>query len=249
MALTDPISEPQISYIKGLLEKKDISSLPDAQREFLDTTEETLDANLRLMNKGQASACIKALLACKFRSVDVAPPVVEPPKIGEITGEPDISDEPVEDEQTVIEVPIDDSEPAEVAPVQGLGTKAPEVPAGYFFIIDPTESDPDKVEKFFRVRHGRTGTKWEGYAFLDVQASDFFYPVRDPKRRTLIFAEIMKDPVAAMNEYGMRLGRCGVCNRTLTDRHSILRGIGPICAERLGPTDEQTEVLRRLGLI
>src|SRR5215472_13243808 len=135
MALTDPISEPQISYIKGLLEKKDISSLPDAQREFLDPTgetypgqrEETLDANLRLMNKGQASACIKALLACKFKAVDVAPPVVESPKIGEITGEPDVSDEPVEEEQTVIEVPIDDSEPAEVAPVQGLGTKAPDV--------------------------------------------------------------------------------------------------------------------------
>jgi len=235
MALTDPISEPQIAYIKGLLEKRDISSLPDAQREFLSPeSEDELDANLRLMNKGQASACIKALLNCKFKPV-------EP--------EPVVETEVEQPEQTVIEIPLDDSEPDEVAPVQGLGTKAPDVPQGYFFIIDPTETDPDKVEKFFRVRHGRTGTKWEGYAFLDVQASDFFYPVRDPRRRSLIFAEIMKDPVAAMNEYGMRLGRCGVCNRTLTDRHSILRGIGPICAERLGPTDEQTEVLRKLGLI
>jgi hypothetical protein len=157
-----------------------------------------------------------------------------------------------EPQQTIIEIPLDDTAPDEVAPVLGLGTKpAPDKlpPQGYFFIVDPTESDPDKVEKFFRVRHGREDTRWEGYAFLDVQASDFFYPVRDPRRRSLIFAEILKDPVSAMNEYGMRLGRCGVCNRTLTDRHSILRGIGPICAERLGPTQEQSDLLKRLGLI
>ena len=256
MALSDPISLPQINYIKSLIAQKDLSKLNQAQIEFLtpvgSTSEESafmLDQNLGMMNKGQASDAIKALLACNNLPVVVGPPKVDAPRIGEITGQPDTSGESDEPVQQIIEIPLDDSQPDVVAPVQGLGTKAPDVPQGYFFINDPTETDPDKVEKFFRIRHGKVGTKWEGYVFLDVQASDFFFPVRDPRRRQQIIAEIMKDPIAAMNEYGMRLGRCGVCGRTLTDRHSILRGIGPICAERLGPTTEQTETLRRLGLI
>src|SRR5215469_5913189 len=83
------------------------------------------------------------------------------------------------------------------------------------------------------------------------QAGYYFVidPFKDKEKREAIFKEIAKDPIKSMNEYGMRIGRCGVCGRTLTDRHSILRGIGPICAERLGPTTEQTETLRRLGLI
>jgi len=239
VAWEDPISEPQVNLIKKLIGQKDLSKLSETQREFLTPeTEDELNANLSLMNKKQASAAIQALIDCNDK------PLPKP--------EPEVLISPGGEQVIIEEVPLDDIEPDEVAPVQGLGTKAPQAempPEGYFFIIDPTEPDADKVEKFFRVRHGRKDTRWEGYAFLDVQASDFFYPVRDPRRRAEIFKKIMEDPVSAMNEYGMRLGRCGVCNRTLTDRHSILRGIGPICAERLGPTTEQESMLRRLGLI
>lgn len=121
----------------------------------------------------------------------------------------------------------------------------PKVREGYFFIIDPTNGE----ERFFRVTHGKPGGRWEGYVFLDVQASDYFYAIKDRTHREAVLAEIAKDEVKAMNEYGLRLGRCGVCNRTLTDRHSILRGIGPICAGKLGPTDEQERILRQLGLV
>lgn len=238
MAWEDPISEPQVNLIKKFINQdRQFDKLPQAQREFLfPGTEEELDANLSLMNRRQADAAIKVLKDLPWKPQQITEVPVETTGGGQI----------------ILEVPVDETQPDEVAPVQGLGTKAPQAempPEGYFFIIDPTEPDPDKVEKFFRVRHGRKDTRWEGYAFLDVQASDFFYPVRDPRRRAEIFKVILKDPVSAMNEYGMRLGRCGVCNRTLTDRHSILRGIGPICAERLGPTTEQESMLRRLGLI
>ena len=122
----------------------------------------------------------------------------------------------------------------------------PEVQAGYFFIIDPT----DDKEKFFRVNHGKEGSKWEGRQFVSVQASDFFYPVKDKTHRLVILRQIALDPVSAMNEYGMRLGRCGVCNRTLTDRDSRLRGIGPICAARLNQvSEEDNTILRQLGLM
>lgn len=127
--------------------------------------------------------------------------------------------------------------------------------AGYYFINDPTRTDPvtgdSPVPSFFRVQKGKPDTKWEGYTFLAIQASDYFHSIRDAKRRETIFAEILKDPIQSMNEYGLRLGRCGVCNRTLTDRHSILRGIGPICAARLEstPSDEDIDTLKQLGLI
>jgi hypothetical protein len=121
------------------------------------------------------------------------------------------------------------------------------VPEGYFYIVDPK----DNTEKFYRVTKGRPDTRWAGFTFLSVQASDYFYAIKEKPYRDRIFAEILKDPVTAMNEYGMRLGRCGVCNRTLTDRDSRLRGIGPICAERLygQANDEEVDILSQLGLL
>ena len=121
------------------------------------------------------------------------------------------------------------------------------VPEGYFFVVDPT----DNTEKFFRVAYGKVGSRWEGKVFLSVQASDYFYNVKDRSHREAVFQAILVDPVNAMNEYGIRLGRCGVCNRTLTDRDSRLRGIGPICAARLDsePTGEEYDLLQELGLL
>lgn len=115
----------------------------------------------------------------------------------------------------------------------------------YYFIVDPTTGR----ESFFRVQKGKQGTRWEGYTFLAIQASDDFYAVKDPVRRQTIFDEILKDPINAMNEYGIRLGQCGMCGRTLTDRDSRLRGIGPICAAKIPATSEQLGLLAQLGLI
>jgi Family of unknown function (DUF6011) len=99
---------------------------------------------------------------------------------------------------------------------------------GRYFIVDPTNGE----ERFFKVDKPTEG-RWAGYTFVNVQASDDFYPVRDREHREEILAEIAKDPVKAMNEYGIRLGYCGRCGRTLTNIDSRLRGLGPICAGRV----------------
>ena len=119
------------------------------------------------------------------------------------------------------------------------------VEKGHYFIVDPFDGE----EKFFKIEKPEAPSRWAGYTFIKVQASDYFYPVKDIKRRTLILNEIAKDPINAMNEYGIRLGVCGYCGRTLTAVDSRLRGMGPICAARIlgQPTPEQDEVLRRLG--
>jgi hypothetical protein len=146
----------------------------------------------------------------------------------------------------------------EVTPVRAFGSETPSVDngqqytvrAGYYFVTDPEDSK----EKFFRVTHGREGTRWEGYTFLHAQSSDDFYPVQNKEYRERMLALIVEDPITAMNEYGIRIGNCGVCGRTLTDRDSRLRGIGPICAAKLAveqaaPTETQTNILRQLGLL
>lgn len=82
--------------------------------------------------------------------------------------------------------------------------------------------------KFFKVKNGRR----PGFVFLDVQASDEWYPVRNVSRIHSILLLIAKDEEAAMIRYGHALGVCGRCGRTLTDEASRAAGIGPICAAK-----------------
>ena len=88
----------------------------------------------------------------------------------------------------------------------------------------------DGTTKFYRVNTPSQG-KWKGYTFVEVQASDDLYPVRDRHARMAIFDRIGNDPKAASALYGQRIGRCGVCGRTLTDEESRALGIGPICIQ------------------
>lgn len=44
----------------------------------------------------------------------------------------------------------------------------------------------------------------------------------------------LADPLAAAVAYGKKFGRCAVCDRELSNPESVERGIGPICADRMG---------------
>ena len=72
-----------------------------------------------------------------------------------------------------------------------------------------------------------------GFVFIKQMASDTEYPVRGT-RRGVVFDAIAADPQAASVRYGREIGACGVCGRTLTDEDSRARGIGPICADKMG---------------
>lgn len=103
-------------------------------------------------------------------------------------------------------------------------TNLPDVPAGRYAIGTPA--------KFYRVDRPTEG-RWAGYTFVKVQASDEWYNV-NRTAAPAILQEIAKDPQQAMKRYGLELGRCGHCGRTLTDPESIAAGIGPICAGKMG---------------
>lgn len=100
------------------------------------------------------------------------------------------------------------------------------VPAGRYAIGEKGDT------KFYRVARPTEG-RWAGYAFVKVQASDEFYPVRGSAAREVL-AKIAVDPKAAMLRYGLELGACGHCGRTLTRPESIERGIGPVCYSKMG---------------
>jgi hypothetical protein len=125
-----------------------------------------------------------------------------------------------------------------------------QVKPGRYFVVDPTAPE-GKQEKFIKVDKPEPPSRWAGRTFLSSQASDDFYPIKDPKQREILLYLIYQDPIKAMNEYGMRLGVCGNCGRTLTARDSRLRGIGPICAEKILGTasPEDVNLLNQLGLV
>jgi len=131
------------------------------------------------------------------------------------------------------------------APTPPVGPLSEGVAKGRYFIVDPV----DNVEKFIHVEKPEPPSRWAGYTFIKVRASDDLYPIKDKAHREAILTEIAKDPVTAMNEYGIRLGVCGMCGRTLTQRDSRLRGMGPICAGKVSATPEDLDLLSQLGLI
>lgn len=110
------------------------------------------------------------------------------------------------------------------APV--TGPEAPEVPNGRYAV------EEDGTLKFFHVRHGKTGTRWEGFTFLDIQASADTYAIKDRARKARILALIAQDVEGALCRYGQELGVCGDCGRTLTDETSRSIGRGPICRSK-----------------
>lgn len=105
---------------------------------------------------------------------------------------------------------------------QSVVKTRPEVADGRYAV------EHEGVLKFFKLKNGRKA----GYVFLDVQASDDWYPIRHPHRIDEILALISADELTAARRYGQELGKCSRCGRTLTDETSRAYGIGPDCRSK-----------------
>lgn len=103
------------------------------------------------------------------------------------------------------------------------------VPAGRYAV-----TGEDGATKFYRVDRPTEG-KWKGYTFVEVQAGDELHNLRGRAARDGVLRKIAEAGVqAAMERYGREIGACGHCGRTLTNEDSRERGIGPICAGKMG---------------
>jgi hypothetical protein len=100
------------------------------------------------------------------------------------------------------------------------------------------------VQMFDGVPTGRYAIDWEGdnnvefyqvrKGALYAQASAELFRITDRERIAKVLDAIKADPKAASILYGMTLGECGVCGRTLTNQESREAGIGPICSGKMG---------------
>ena len=71
--------------------------------------------------------------------------------------------------------------------------------------------------------------------YIGKVLGSYYLPYNSHPAETIsLIQEVCKSPLESAIAYGRRTGNCAVCSRDLTRHDSIDRGIGPICAERLG---------------
>lgn len=129
-----------------------------------------------------------------------------------------------------VTVPAERKSPVDV--LRALAAKLPDAETAYYALrVIDTTAGTDAFE-FYRVDRPQRG-KWAGAVFVKKQAGDEFWRL-GMDRSAAVLAAIAHDPEKAMADYGHRIGRCGMCRRTLTVPESIERGIGPVCAAKAG---------------
>lgn len=101
----------------------------------------------------------------------------------------------------------------------------PDVPAGHYAIASKGDNDL----MFVRVDRPTEG-KWAGRTFVKMIVGGHPDASIRGAQATDVLARIVEaGPAEAATLYGTEIGRCHVCNRTLTDEVSRSLGIGPEC--------------------
>lgn len=93
---------------------------------------------------------------------------------------------------------------------------------------------------FLIIDRPKAGSKWEGWVFVKQQVTDTEQRLGSQRPGETYVGQwpnlvdrVLADPTAAVARYGLELGVCGVCGRTLTNDESREAGIGPVCREKL----------------
>lgn len=76
-----------------------------------------------------------------------------------------------------------------------------------------------------------TSGRWAGYSFVKTPArlgAPFDEPVKGAQA-VAVFNAIESDPIGCSSMFGRVTGRCGICNRRLSEPNSQAVGIGPEC--------------------
>jgi len=104
-----------------------------------------------------------------------------------------------------------------------------EVPAGHYAVESATGSND---YDFWKVDKPDSG-KWEGWTFVKrVIGGRPAQRVKGAEAKAALAAIEAAGPPAAARLYGQEIGRCGRCNRHLTDKESRSLGIGPECRKK-----------------
>lgn len=224
MASQYPASYKQVAFITSLRRERNLEALTPGQIGRLTSREASsmIDGLLKTPTLDQTQEIIRLWLGMGMAAET----------LGKIMDLPDYDGlsvlKALQEAPAMADVP-DWRVKGQKAQVMAKATVAPQVqvPAGRYALETP------EGVKFYKLDCPTEG-RWAGYTFLNAQASDEFWPIKDRQTKTAIMAKIAEDPQAASIRYGKELGVCGICGRTLTDEESRERGIGPVCASRQG---------------
>lgn len=99
-----------------------------------------------------------------------------------------------------------------------------DIPNGYYAVAN---SGPDDIH-YFRVSRYRSGD-----VKIQEQASDTLHPVYGGRAKAVLTTIRTVGAREASELYGRTIGRCGRCNRTLTNAESRAVGIGLDCRSKM----------------
>jgi hypothetical protein len=105
------------------------------------------------------------------------------------------------------------------------GLRTPRISLGGL-VFKPAKATGANPGAIYVTEHGEYLGKVLGGKFLRVRSC--------PEGAADKVAEMILDPKATAEAYGLRSGNCAICSRLLTNKESLDRGIGPICAEKFG---------------
>ena len=111
------------------------------------------------------------------------------------------------------------------AKAKASGLKWPKIKLGGV-VISPASENSKNAGALYVKEAGQYLGKVLGGRFLRVRECG--------EEQAQKVAQLIADPAGTAKAYGLQTGECCICSRELTDKESIARGIGPICAERFG---------------
>jgi len=204
--ITRQASAKQLKWLRDLLIQHDYSNFPDDWRDYCDFIKEAFD---RCTQAGYDSGELNNWLAVHFVDREVSQDTFK--KL----------------------LPRLQSAPKSKSP--GWYHEYPDaslpVPAGRYGIH--TKDDAANKLAFYVVDRPEEG-KWAGKVFVSMLISD-----NKQRLPFAIQAAVLRKIAAVGAEtasatYGWEFKRCGVCGRGLTNDDSRERGIGPVCAAKMG---------------
>lgn len=145
----------------------------------------------------------------------------------------------IERAQIVAAAPAVDAAPlakieAAFASAKGAGIRHPKLRLDQFVFSPAPASGKNAGAIYVKQECRAVGEIYEG-AYLGKITGGRFQRARDcDDGQEAAIVAAASDPEAAAVAYGKRYGKCSVCSRDLTNQDSIERGIGPVCAERMG---------------
>lgn len=105
------------------------------------------------------------------------------------------------------------------------------VPAGGYAV--DTEDGATNSLAFYRVDRPTEG-RWAGYVFVKLITGGDEQRLSRATSNTVLAKIAAAGAEAAASRYGHEIGRCGLCDRQLTNDESRARGIGPVCVNKMG---------------